>query len=267
MVAVILFAGLVYKYAIQFSGQNKKQNAKVVEVEEVSLKSIKQTTELIGIIKSERQSLLTAKIKGTLHVIKKPGQEVEKGSLIAEIENNEIENNFRILKESEEIAKLQFERVDSLLKLGVTSKNAVEKNQALFLAAKKRASDAKIALEEIKIYAPFDGVVGLFKFREGSQVGAGDNIVSFYDPSSLIVEFDIPLAIAKQVSNGNKVFINGKEYSLTHIQKMLDEGTHMCPAYVDINCKDCIIGTAVDISLVVRELQAAIVIPFEAVFL
>ena len=72
---------------------------------------------------------------------------------------------------------------------------------------------------------------------------------------------------AQQVKDGSQVFINDKEYFLTHIQKMLDEETHMCPAYVGINAPDSIIGTAVDVSLVIQEQHSVIVIPFEAVFL
>ena len=265
--AIILSVGLIYNYFIRSSDEDKKRNAKVVEVEEVYLKDIKQTAELIGTIKSKQKAILTAKVKGVLNIIAKHGQAVSKGALIAEIENNDVKNNFKILKEAENVARLQFERYDSLLKLGTASRTVVEGKKTLFLEAKKRASDAKIALDEIKIYAPFDGVVGVFKFREGSQVQSGDSIVSVYDPAAVIVEFDVPLSIAKQVHNGSQVFVNGKEYSLTHIQKMLDEETHMCPAYVNINCKDCIIGTPIDVSLVVKERRSVIVIPFEAIFL
>jgi membrane fusion protein (multidrug efflux system) len=122
-------------------------------------------------------------------------------------------------------------------------------------------------LKEIKIFAPFDGIVGLFKFREGSQVNKEDIIVQFYDPKSLIVEFDVPLSVAKKVESGGKIFVNDQEYSLTYIQKMLDEEKHMCPAYAEIDCPDCIVGTTVDLSLVIQEKQSAIVIPFEAIFL
>ena len=82
--------------------------------------------------------------------------------------------------------------------------------------------------------------MGLFKFREGSQVNKEDIIVQFYDPKSLIVEFDVPLSVAKKVENGGQIFVNGKEYRLTYIQKMLDEETHMCPAYAEIDCSNCV---------------------------
>ena len=48
---------------------------------------------------------------------------------------------------------------------------------------------------------------------------------------------------------------------------MLDDETHMCPAYVQINCDNCIVGSNVDVELVTSEKQAVIVIPFESIFL
>jgi len=47
---------------------------------------------------------------------------------------------------------------------------------------------------------------------------------------------------------------------------MLDEETHMCPAYAEIDCPNCVIGTTVDVSLVTQEKQSVIVIPLEAIF-
>jgi membrane fusion protein (multidrug efflux system) len=48
---------------------------------------------------------------------------------------------------------------------------------------------------------------------------------------------------------------------------MLDEETHMCPAYVTIECQDCIIGQTVPIDVAIAEHRSVLVIPYEAVFL
>ena len=264
---LIIFSFVSYEFFIGPSEQAQNQISKIVEVEKLQLRNIKQTVDFIGVIKSGRQTHLKTKANGALSILSRSGEEVKKGELLAKIENNDIEHNYRISREAEKIARSQFERSNSLFKSGVSNKNAVEEARKLLLETQKMVSDAKIAFEEINIYAPFDGIVGLFKLRGGSHVQNGDNIVNFYDPTSLIVEFDIPLSIAKQVQDGNQVFINEKEYTLTHIQKMLDEETHMCPAYIEINCPDCIIGTAVDVNLVIQERCSVIVIPFEAIFL
>lgn len=254
-----------YKYFMRPIPQIS-QEEKIVEVEIVHYGIIRQTADFIGTIRSGLQTTLTAQTKGILDINSKPGEILKKGWLIAKIGNENIERNYKILKELEEIARLQFYRSNSLLKSGTLSENIVEEKKSILLKLQKELSDVEIALEETKIYAPFDGVVGLFKLREGSQVNLGDSIVQFYDPKLLIVEFDVPAYIATQVKDGARVFINSEKYYLTHIQKMLDEETHMCPAYIQINCPGCIIGTTTNVNLVVQEKQSVIVIPFEAIF-
>ena len=74
------------------------------------------------------------------------------------------------------------------------------------------------------------------------RVQEGEVIVNFYDPSNIVVEFEVPLSTLKSVQDGSPVFVNEQRYPLTHIQKMLDDETRMAPAYIKIQCPDCIIG-------------------------
>ncbi len=239
----------------------------VVRAEKVQTGSIQETADFIGFIKAEYQTTLTAKAQGTLRIFKTPGESLKKGTLIAKIENQDVENNYRLLKETESLAELQYDRWVALGKAGVVSKNAVDDKKNLLLDAQKRLSDAKIAVEHLKLSAPFDGMVGLFKSRDGTQLQSGDGIVSFYDPSSLMVEFDIPLSVATRVQDGTQILVQDQPYPLTHIQKMLDSETHMCPAFVRIQCMNCIIGASTDVSIIVAERENAVVIPFGAVFI
>jgi len=66
---------------------------------------------------------------------------------------------------------------------------------------------------------------------------------------------------------GQEVHVDKKTYSLSRMQKMLDEETHMCPAEVDIACNDCLVGDSVDVDLVVAEKKKTIVVPYQALFL
>ncbi len=243
------------------------QDVKVVEVEQAQLKDIEQTADFIGTIKSEQATMLIAKSGGILNRIANAGQHVKKGQIIAKIESKNIDRNYTLSTQMEQLAKVQYDRYNQLYKTGVTSKSAMEEKKSNWMEYQKRMSDAKIAMEENSIYAPFDGIVGIFKIREGSQVQAGDALVTLYDPSSTIVEFDVPISIVATVQDGNTVYINHKSYPLTSIQHMLDEDTHMSPAYVRIACNDCIIGSNVDVSLVTKQKKSVIVIPYEAIFL
>ena len=267
VIAFVLGLFTVYKLLIGSSNLPSGQDVKIVEVETVQLKNISQTSQFIGTVRSQQETSLVAKTGGILDILANSGQRVKKGELIAKIINTDVEQNYALLKEAEQIAKLQYERAAQLHKSGVSSKHALEEKNNAWIESQKRLSDAKIALDQINICAPFDGIVGLFKLRGGSQVQAGGVLVSFYDPANLIVEFGIPLSIVSTVTDGAAVFINGKKYALTHVQRMLDEETHMCPAYVRINCDNCIVGSNVDVELVTSEKQDVIVIPFESIFL
>ncbi len=263
----LLLISLSSVYFFRRSQENRADHVKVVEVIPVERQTIRETAEVIGTIRSHKQTILTAKANGIITLNARSGQRVKKGELLAYIDDGDLERNYHILKETEEIARIQYDRLQSLLKTGVTSKNAAEEKKAALLETQKKLSDAKMALEELKLYAPFDGILGFFKLRDGSQVGKGDMIVNFYDPHSLFVEFDLPLNIATQVKDGSPVWCHQTPYQLTHIQKLLDEDTHMCPAYVNIKCPQCIIGTTLDVIVATQEKSNVIVIPFEAVFL
>jgi len=240
---------------------------KVVEVETATLKNLIQTTKLIGTVRSRQASMLSAKAAGIITLLARSGTEVKQHTIIAKITNSDIEKNYELSVVAEKIAHEQFKRVSTLLKSAVISRNAVEEKKNAWIESQKALINAKKELNKIMLYAPFDGMVGAFKMREGTQVKEGESIVSFYDPYKLVVDFDIPSSIINFINNNQEVHINNKMYALNYVQKMLDDETHMCPAHVDIDCKDCIIGTAVYVELVVQERKNIIIIPFEALFL
>lgn len=267
VIVVILCIFLTYKLFYAAPSNPPQQDIKTVEVEKVQLKNIQQTAQFIGTIKSQKATTLVAKSKGILDRLVNSGQMVKKGDLIAKVVNEDIEHNYELSQEAEKIAKLQYDRFNQLLKSGVASKNAVEEKESSWIDYQKKLSDARIALEDINLYAPFDGIVGIFKIREGSQVQEGDVLVNLYDPSSIIVEFDVPISLTNSVQDGSPVLINQHVYPLTHIQKMIDEETHMSPAYVNIVCNNCVIGSTVDVNVVIQEKKSVVVIPYESIVL
>ncbi len=266
LVSLFLLAFFIYHYFFK-ANIAPPQDIKVVEIEIATLKDISQTTRLIGTIKAKHSSLLIAQDAGVFSIVAQAGARLNKNDLIAKIENNEIEKNYNLSLSAEVIAKEQFERTKRLLKSGTYSKSEFEKVKSSWILAEKDLAMAKKDFEKLQIRAPFNGILGSYKIREGQQLKIGDPIVSFYDPSSVIVEFDIPSSVVQYINNGQKLSIMGKEYKLTHIQKMLDEDKHMSPASVEINCDNCLIGSNVDVDLNLVDRQQVIVIPFEAIFL
>ena len=240
---------------------------KIVETEEIKLQNIQQSIRLLGTIHPKHTTVLIAKGSGMLDVIVNTGQKIKKGTLLAKIDNILLEKNLQLFEATEALAKSQFDRLYPLLKSGYVSAKEVEEKKQTWINAQKDLSKTNVELDNLRFYAPFDGIVGAYKHREGAQINLGDAVMTMYDPSSLVVDFDIPCTNLSTIHEGQEVRILTKKYSLSHIQRMLDNETHMCPADADISCVDCLIGASVDVDLVVAEKQLTVVVPYQALFL
>ncbi|WED44464.1 efflux RND transporter periplasmic adaptor subunit [Legionella cardiaca] len=268
---LFLFACCLLTFAYYFFWGSKSQvnndTLKIVEVEEIKLQNIQQTAELIGTIHPKHTTVLIAKANGMLDSLLATGQNIKKGTLIAKIDNPDMEKNHQLSETAERIARTQYERLSTLLKTGYVSTKEVEEKKQAWIEASKNLSQTKIELDTMRFYAPFDGIIGAYKKREGTQINIGDPVVTIYDPTSLTIDFDVPCTNLKTIREGQFVRVLGTEYRISHIQKMIDEETHMCPADVDIVCEDCIMGASVDVELVMQEKKKVVVIPYQAVFL
>lgn len=266
---LITFFAVVFTstYFLLNTSKNAEPIIKVVEVVTVVPQGIEQTVRLIGTVRAKHATILAAKATGVLEIFKQSGEHVSKGTLIAKIINPDIEKRYEFAASTARIAKEQYERALILMKTGATSKQISEEKQSALLEAELSLATAKIELDKVRFYAPFNGIIGAYKERDGTEVKNEAPLLSFYNPAALIVDFDIPAPLLPSVNVGQKVMINGKRYSLTHVQKMLDSLTHMAPATVDISANGYIIGMSIDVDLTVFEKNNVIVLPDEAVFL
>lgn len=273
-VCLLLFLVLVFitfyivKHSLSISTISNKMPLKMVEIDTVKRKNIRETIQLIGTIHPKHATTLISKRAGTLKLLIFSGQVVSKGTLVAKINNPSLEKSYDLSKRASQIAKKQYQRLNDLYKKGFISSKEVEEKKQAWIEASKNLAQTKMELDTLHFYAPFDGIVGSYKKHDGTEVHIGETIVAFYDPSELTVDFDIPCTLSTHLINDKQqVQILGKIYPINHVQKMLDEETHMCPADVAISCQDCLIGASVDVRLITRAKTKVLVIPNRALFL
>lgn len=268
ILAPILLLGLLIGiYLYTHSGSLPQQPVKVVEIETISPSTIQKKVSLIGTIHPKHTTILVAKGSGLLDILLVSGQKVKKGDLIAKIINPDVEKNDQLSKDAEEIANTQYTRFLNLQKKGFISAREVEEKKQAWIQAQKDVAKTKMELKNMRFYSPFDGIIGAFKIREGAQVNEGEAVVTVYDPLTLAVDVDIPCQHLKQIQENQPVTVFNKPYHLSHLQRMMDNETHMCPADVDVICTNCVIGAAINVQLLIKEKQNALVIPTEALFL
>lgn len=264
---IIVILGIITKVVMNTYGKPPQIPNKIVEVQPIIKQDIQQTIRLLGTLHPKHATTLVAKGVGLLDELVPTGHTVTKGTLIATIDNPDVEKNLQLSIRTEALAKAQVERLKPLFEKGYVSAKDLEEKKEALLNAKKEVSRAKIERDNLRFYAPFDGIIGAYKKREGTQVNQGEAVVTLYDPTSLVVDLDIPCTQLKKINVGQPLYIFKKRYHLSHVQKMLDSESHMCPADVSITCTNCVIGSTVPVDLVISEKKEAIVIPFQAIFL
>jgi len=156
------------------------------------------------------------------------------------------------LSNEEELALLEYTRIDNLLKKGVAPQDQLDRAKAAYESAhqarvnasenyalvkkgaryediqaseadlqtaKGRLSEAKAALEKAQltleraaVYAPFDGWVVRKWLDPGAMVSIGRPVLSVFDPSTLNVEANIEERYLNRVAVGDEVNISVDAY-------------------------------------------------------
>lgn len=238
---------------------------KVVSVEVVQKKPFQFSVDLIGVIEPKHVSVLAARASGAVDFYKQSGDILKKGDVIAAIQNDEVKRAAELSKREADLAQIQYERVEKLGHSKTMSQQEVDTKKMAFIRAQVQATEALNKLEDHQFIAPFDeGVVGVFKVREGAHMNVGDALVTYYKPGALVIHFDIPEPFVPFVKTGQDIIIDGKTLPLTGFQHMIDPASHMAPAYVDYTCDGCVVGSNTTLTLVMYKNESDISVPNDA---
>lgn len=258
---ILLFTLLLFSTAA-----HAEEEAKAVEVTKAKRGSINKTIRLLGTIKPQHITILTAEVYGVVENLQHAGLKVKKGEIIAQLENTSLNNSLKLAENAAHIAKTSYDRANSLFNKGIVTKKDFEEAKLKLIYAQQKLSTARIEHDKTIFKAPFDGIVGAHKIRVGTHVQQGDIILTFYQPDDLLIEFDVPEPQVPYVNTGHKVLVHDKEFLIADFQRAVDPETHMAPATVHYQCDNCVIGSHTDVDLVIKELKDVIVIPYESVF-
>ena len=146
------------------------EQAKVVQTIRVTPGVIQDSVRLIGTVNAEKMITFVSQVSGTLTCFAKPGARVLKDALIMQLENKELLNTYTLSCEGEKIAHNQYARILELAKTKISSKQELEEKRHLWIEAQQKRLRAKIELDHTYFKAPFDGIVGVYKMREGAQI-------------------------------------------------------------------------------------------------
>lgn len=196
-----------------------------VIVQRAMLEKLSSRVEALGTLQANESIRVSPQVTRTVTRLNfEDGQRVTKGTVLVEMTSSE---ELALLSEARitaDEARKQKERVEALVRQGAISQAILDERVREYESAQARLNAIQARLDDLRIRAPFDGVVGLRNISVGALVSPGDLITTLNDDSQMKLDFTVPsihlrslrvgLPIeARSRALGNQVF-RGEVYSI-----------------------------------------------------
>jgi membrane fusion protein (multidrug efflux system) len=140
------------------------------------------------------------------------GQKVQKGALLAKINDNELQAQRDKINVQLKLAEDREQRQRTLLEREAISRESYEQSLAEMQAIKADLAQIEAKIEKSSIVAPFDGIIGLRYTSEGAFVSPGTLVAKLVCISPLKVDFAIAERYIGSVHTGMTVLFTVEGY-------------------------------------------------------
>lgn len=191
------------------SDTTRKQKEAPVTVAPVTPSVFNHYIELQGAVVAEDEYFLNAKAAGTIiRMNLNVGDRVKAGQVVADIDDDMLQQQLNELQKRYELAKEVFEKQESLWKQNIGS-------EVQFLTAKnnKEALEKTMATiaksrEYYKVVVPVSGVVEEVTLKLGQVISPGIPLAKIVNFSKLKLKADVPESYAGKIRSGNSVVVS-----------------------------------------------------------
>lgn len=227
-----------------------------------------------GSVAANEEVELRPELSGKLIAVYfKEGSTVRKGSLLAKINDADLQAQLRKQQLQYKLAKEREARLKGLLEINGVSQ---EEYDALVTQSQSINADIDFTRSQIaktEIRAPFDGKIGLKQKSVGSYLSVSDIIATIQQLDVLKIDFTVPELYASLVSVGDTIHfsVDNKSEMQTAIvfaiEPRIDEQTRNIQIRAMYNNVHSSIfpGAFAKIELIANKKEASILIPTEAV--
>lgn len=159
-----------------------------------------------GTIVPNEEVELRSEVNGRLIKLNfREGSFVQKGQLIAKLQDDDLKAQLKKLDYEESLAKQIEARQKKLLDINAISKEEYEiaANKVSTLSADKELLKVQLAKTEIK--APFTGRIGLKNISEGAYVTPATSIGTLVQTNPIKIDFTVPEKYASKIALGRNI--------------------------------------------------------------
>ncbi len=256
--------------------QNFTQNGNApINVEVIKIKplSLNETINTTGELQSPESIEITSDVNGKITYLNIPeGTEVNKGYVLAQVEDDTIQADLKINEAKYNNAKTNFKRIESLKEQGAVSQQVFDNALETLNTTLGEVERTKSVLHRTKIQTPFSGIFSLKKISLGSYISSGDTIVRLTKINPLHLIFSVPEKYLHDVNVGQEInFIisaSKKAYKakIAVLDPYVDPDTRSVriQAIVFNSNKELRPGNFADINIITMSKQNRLLLPEEA---
>ena len=141
------------------------------------------------------------------------GQDVAEGDLITALDARAAEAALTDARATLTEAEASFGRIDELADENVAAEAQLDTSRATFERAEAGVAAAEAALEDRRVVAPFDGVVGIVDLDPGELIDPATIITTLDDLATVEAAFAVPERYYERVEAGQRVELQGAIYA------------------------------------------------------
>ena len=217
----------------QSLAQSRDQGAVPVETVPVATARFVDSVRAVGTARARSAVDLVTEAGGRIERIAfRPGQEVERGQVLLELDTRAEEADLAAAEATLAETDAALARQEQLNRSGSASDAALQTARAAQLRAQAERDRARVALEDRQLRAPFAGVVGLSDLVEGQMLDAGTVVATLDDLDVIEVDFAVPETILPRLAVGQAVQLRSPAWTdrvfegrITLIDTRVDAGT------------------------------------------
>lgn len=189
--------------------RGQRPNESRVIVEPVHFSAERTLVQAVGTSRALRSIELYPATSGEVtHVRFQPGQYVEAGDVLVELDQRDEKLAVELAEVRLEDAERLFERYKSSAAVGATIPTTLDAARTELEAARIQLNRARVALDDRTIEAPFSGYVGITDVDPGDRIQPSTVITTLDDRSSLMVSFEVPEVLIDRLNVGDAVTVS-----------------------------------------------------------